>query len=55
MSGSNLTDKQIWIQFHGFYGYYWDFPPYNTKEYQEAFEECMRNYEAVSNWYTWHA
>ena len=55
MSTGELTDVQVWIFSNGFYGHWWEIPPYNTKEYQEAFEECMRNYEAVSNWHTWHA
>ena len=49
MSSGNLTDKQVWIFSNGLYGYWWNFLPYNTREYQEQFEECMRNYEALWN------
>jgi len=48
MSSGNLTDKQVWIFEHGFYGHWFLFPPYNTKEYQRKFRECMNEYN--SHW-----
>ncbi|GAI64987.1 unnamed protein product, partial [marine sediment metagenome] len=48
MSEVELTDKQAWIFSHGFYGHWWDFPPYNTREYQQRFKKCMAGYYQVA-------
>lgn len=41
-----LTSAQTWIIRHGFYGHWWEFPPYKTEEYQRRFNDCMKEYES---------
>lgn len=37
-----LTIKQQLLYSPGFYGHWWDFSPYNTKEYQNRFKDFKK-------------
>ena len=42
-----LTEKQELLFNAGFYGHWWNFPPYNTREYQNRLKRFMRKYPFV--------
>jgi len=46
MISSDLTEKQIWLFEHGFYGHLW--PCNNNPEYQTRVSKCLTRFNSLN-------